>query len=112
LLIDHQHTFATSSADIGYCSILQHDIDTGDAHPIRQAPRKPPLAAREAQDQILNEMLKTGVIEPSMSSWASPVCLAGKRITLFGSVSTTDMSTQFLKRMLILSQTFRMLWTT
>jgi len=71
LLFDHQHTFATSSADIGFCSILQHDIDTGDAHPIRQAPRKPPLAAREAEDEILNEVLKTGVIEPSMSSWAS-----------------------------------------
>ena len=45
VLIDHQHTFATSSADIGFCSILQHDIDTGYAHPIDQAPRKPPLAA-------------------------------------------------------------------
>jgi len=67
LLIDHQHTFATSSANIGFCSILQHDIDTGDAHPIRHAPRKPLLAAREAEDEILNEMLKTGVIEPSMS---------------------------------------------
>jgi len=56
LLIDHQHTFTTSSADIGFCSILQHDIDTGDSHPIRQAPRKPPLAAREAEDEILNEV--------------------------------------------------------
>jgi len=83
LLIDHQHTFATSSADIGFCSILQHDIDTGDAHTIRQAPRKPPLAAREAEDEILNEMLKTGVIEPSMSSWASPVCLVRKKDNTF-----------------------------
>jgi len=46
LLFDHQHTFATSLANIGFCSILQHDIYTGDAHSIRQAPRKPPLAAR------------------------------------------------------------------
>jgi len=29
LLIDHRHTFATSSADTGFCSILQHDINTG-----------------------------------------------------------------------------------
>ena len=69
----------TSSADIGFCSILQHDIDTGDAQPIRQAPRKPQLAAWDAEDEILNEMLKTGVIEPSMSSWASPVCLVQKK---------------------------------
>jgi len=82
-LIDHQHTFATSSADIGFCSILQHDIDTGDANPIHQAPRKPPLAVREAEDEILNKMLKTGVIEPSMSSWASPVCLVRKKDNTF-----------------------------
>jgi len=44
LLIDHRHTFATSSADIGFFSILQHNIDTGDAQPICQAPQKPPLA--------------------------------------------------------------------
>jgi len=68
LLIDHRHTFATSSADIGFCSLMQHDIDTGDTQPIRQAPRKPPLAARDEEDEIVNEMLKTGVIEPSMSS--------------------------------------------
>jgi len=83
LLIDHRHTFATSSVDIGFCSIIQHDIDTGDATPIRQAPRKPPLAARDAEDEILNEMLKTGVIEPSMSSWASPVCLVRKKNNTF-----------------------------
>jgi len=83
LLIDHQYAFATSSADIGFCSILQHDIDTGDAEPIRQAPRKPPLAAHNAEDEILNAMLKTGVIEPSMSSWASPVCLVRKKDNTF-----------------------------
>ena len=83
LLIDYWHTFATSTSDIGFCSILQHDIDTGDAYPIRQAPRKPPLAAREAEDKILNEMLKTGVIEPSMSSWASPDCLVRKKDNTF-----------------------------
>jgi len=83
LLTDHQHTFVTSSADIGFCSILQHDIDTGDVRPIRQAPRKPPLATRDAEDEILNEMLKTGVIEPSMSSWASPVCLVRKKDNSF-----------------------------
>jgi len=83
LLIDHRHMFATSSADIGFCWILQHDIDTGDAQPIRQAPRKQPLAARDAEDVILNEMLKTGVIDSSMSSWTSPVCLVQKQDNTF-----------------------------
>jgi len=83
LLIDHRHTFASSSADIGFCSILQHNIHTGDTQPIRQAPRKLPLAARDAEDEILNEVLKTGVIEPSMSSWASPVRLVRKKDNTF-----------------------------
>ena len=75
----HQHTFATSSTDLGYCIILQHDIDTGNSPPIKQSPRRPPLAARDAEDQILDEMLESGVIEPSDSPWASPVCLVRKK---------------------------------
>ena len=59
--------------------MVKHDIDTGDARPIKQSPRRPPLAAREAEDEILEEMLATGVIEPSTFSWASPVCLVKKK---------------------------------
>ena len=79
LLSDHQDTFATSSADLGYCKLLEHDIDTGEHPPIRQSPRRPPLAARDAEDEILDEMLASGVIEPSTSPWASPVCLVRKK---------------------------------
>jgi len=60
--------------------LLEHDIDTGDARPIKQSPRRPPIAAREAEDEILSEMLETGVIEPSNSSWASPVCSVKKKM--------------------------------
>jgi len=79
LLLEHQHTFAKDSTDIGFCPLLQHDIDTGDAAPIKQSPRRPPLAALDAEDEILNDMLKAGVIEPSSSEWASPVCLVKKK---------------------------------
>jgi len=61
------------------CSVLEHDIDTGDAEPIRQPPRRPPLSARQAEEDILNEMLQTGVIEPSNSPWSSPVCMVRKK---------------------------------
>ena len=40
-------------SDLGYCADLQHDIDTGDALPIKQSPRRPPLSARQAEDDIL-----------------------------------------------------------
>ena len=52
LLHDHTNTFAKPSADLGFCNILQHDIDTGDSTPIKQPPRRPPLAAAAAEDQI------------------------------------------------------------
>ena len=78
LLVTHQHVFATSSTDIGFCDLLQHDIDTGDSAPIRQPPRRPPLASGTAEDDLINEMLAADVIEPSDSPWASPVCLAKK----------------------------------
>ena len=71
--------FATDPLDLGYCDTLPHDINTGNAKPIKQSPRRPPLSAREAEDAILDEMLKTGVIEPSNSPWSSPVCLVKKR---------------------------------
>jgi len=74
-----QDTFASSSTNLEFCPLVEHDIDTGDARPIKQSPRRPPIAAREAEDEILNEMLETGVIVPSNSSWASPVCLVKKK---------------------------------
>ena len=57
LMYDHKETFATSSADLGFCDILSHDIDTGDARPIKQSPCRPPLAAKDAKEEILHDML-------------------------------------------------------
>jgi len=75
----HQNTSANSSTDLGFCDIIQHDIDTANSSPIKQSPGRPPLAACEAEDKILDEMLASGVIEPSLSPWASPVCLVKKK---------------------------------
>jgi len=71
-------TFAKDSTYLGFCPGLQHDVDIGDSPPIKQSPRRPPLSAGNAEDEILDNMLKTGVIEPSTSEWASPVCLVKK----------------------------------
>jgi len=65
--------------DIGFCDAIQHDIETGDAKSIKQPPRRPPLAARDKEDKQLDEMLETGIIEPSYSPWSSPVCMAKKK---------------------------------
>ena len=78
VLRKHEHTFAVDSTDIGYCPILEHDIDTGESPPIKQSPRRPPLSAGDAENEIIDDMLAADVIEPSTSEWASPVCLVRK----------------------------------
>jgi len=77
-LQEHKNTFAKSSDDLGFCSLVEHDIDTGDAKPIRQPPRRPSLASGKAEDDLIDNMLRAGVIELSESPWASPVCLVKK----------------------------------
>jgi len=79
LLRRHSDAFATGPMHLGYCSVLEHDVDTGDVEPIRQPQRRPPLSARQAEEDILNEMLQTDVIEPSNSPWSSPVCMVRKK---------------------------------
>ena len=112
LLFDHRDTFASSSSDFGFCPLVEHDIDTGDARPIKQSPRRPPVAAREAEDEILDEMLATGVIEPSTSSCASPVCLVKKKDGTFRFFIDYRRVNAVSKKTRIRFLTFRMLSTT
>jgi len=78
LLITHRDVFAKSPTDIGFCNLLEHDIDTADAAPRRKPPRRPLLASGTAEDDLVAEMLAAGVIEPSDSPWASQICLSKK----------------------------------
>ncbi len=48
-------------------------IDTGDALPIRQAPYSVPLGIRKAVKDELEELESGGIIERSVSAWASPL---------------------------------------
>ncbi|XP_017477361.1 PREDICTED: uncharacterized protein LOC108367285 [Rhagoletis zephyria] len=62
----------------GRTNVVKHRIDTGDARPIRQAPRSVPLSKRETVSQIIKES-EIGVIGPSASPWRSPVVLVEKK---------------------------------
>ena len=59
-------TFAKDSTDLGFCPVLLHDVETGDSPPIKQFPRRPPLSAGNAEDEIFDDMLKTGVNQGSI----------------------------------------------
>ena len=63
----------------GRTTIVQHSIHVGDAAPIRQRPYRIPYSRREMVKRELDEMLASGVIQPSMSPWALPIVLVEKK---------------------------------
>ena len=79
LLCEFSDLFSRGQHDLGRTDVIQHQINTGDATPLRQPPRRMPLARRREAQQAVEEMHKAGVIEPSSSPWASPVVLVRKK---------------------------------
>jgi transposase InsO family protein len=79
LLIKHSSVFASSDDDLGRTTLVEHHIDTGDAPPIRQPPRRLPVSQQEDCEKEVTAMLAKGVIEPGQSPWASPVVLVRKK---------------------------------
>ena len=78
MLCKYQDVFSKDDKDLGRTSLVQHHIETGDAKPIKQAPRRlPPYHRREVERQVL-DLLERGLIEPSDSAWASPVVMVKK----------------------------------
>ena len=55
------------------------DIPTGDAAPSSQAPYPIPERFRSAAMKEIEKLLKGGLIEPSMSDWASPAMVREKK---------------------------------
>ena len=58
---------------------MKHEIDTGTDSPVRQPPRRLPLAQREEARKAVEEMHQQGIIEPSNNPWSSPVVLVEKK---------------------------------
>ncbi|GBM36473.1 Retrovirus-related Pol polyprotein from transposon 297 [Araneus ventricosus] len=59
--------------------MTQHRINTGDHPPIKQYPRRLPLARKEESEHIVKEMVDNGIIEESSGPWASPIVLVKKK---------------------------------
>ena len=79
LLLACADIFAESTNELGRTHCTQHTINTGNATPIRQRPRRIPAAYGMETKQFLQEMLQKDAIRPSASPWASPVVLVRKK---------------------------------
>ncbi|MCG7869674.1 MAG: retroviral-like aspartic protease family protein, partial [Candidatus Thiodiazotropha taylori] len=79
VLIEYQDVFAQSEFDLGNFTEIVHAIDTGSAKPIKQRMRRTPAGFAAEEEAHLGKMLKAGVIQPSISEWASAPVLVRKR---------------------------------
>jgi len=78
-LRDYVDVFSTGEADLGETSLAAHQIDTGEARPIRQTLRCQPFNLLDKIDEHVAKMVEAGVIEPSCSPWTSNIVLVSKK---------------------------------
>ena len=73
-LIKFQDTFSKDELDLGVTHLTEHSIKTGDAQPVKQPPRRVPLAFAGAEKKAIEDLKAKGV-----SPWASPIVLVSKK---------------------------------
>lgn len=79
LLLEFQDIFSRGPHDLCRTGVTKHKINTCDAPPVPQHPRRLPCAQREEAFKAVKEMHAQGMIEPSASPWASLVVLVKKK---------------------------------
>ena len=79
LLNKYSDTFSRDEWDIELTNLTEHSIDTGDASPVRQRPRRVPLAFAAEEKSAIDDLMKKGVIQKSTSPWSSPIVFVRKK---------------------------------
>ena len=77
-LTDHHDVFSLEEGERGETDIVQFEINTGDAPPQKQPPRRMPFVVRQEVAKQLKQMQESGVVQPSCSPWSSPVVMVKK----------------------------------
>ena len=79
-LCEQQHeAFSKNNKDIGHTQLIEMEINTGDSLPVVQLPYTLPLKHYDWVCQEIETLEKSGVIERSLSRWASPVIVVPKK---------------------------------
>ena len=80
LLIEYADVFSAHDLDLGCFSATPHRInfEKEETSPIRQRMRRVPKGFEEEEEKHLKQMLEAGVIQLSVSPWASPPVLGKK----------------------------------
>ena len=79
LLIKYRGGFAEHDMELEYFSVVKHVINTNDARPVKQRPRRTPLAFEGEEEKNTKKLLGAGIIYRGVSEWAPPTLLVRKR---------------------------------
>jgi hypothetical protein len=61
----YSHPFSVNDYDLGLTHLVEHTIDTGDAKPVKQPPRRVPIAFAEEEKKLIMQMQEQGIIRKS-----------------------------------------------
>ena len=75
----YQEAFSKNNQDIGKTQLIEMEIDTGNSVPLAQSPYTLPLKHYDWVRREIETLEKAGVIERSLSPWASPVIVVPKK---------------------------------
>ena len=76
---DQQDAFSKNNRDIGRTQLIEMEIDTGGSVPLAQSPYTLPLKHYDWVRKEIETLEKAGIIERSLSPWASPVIVVPKK---------------------------------
>jgi hypothetical protein len=79
MLYNYRDRIAVKLTDLEKCNVLQCEIDTGDALPIRSRCFRYSPEQKKILKQQVQELLDADIIEPSDSPWSSQVLLVAKK---------------------------------
>lgn len=79
LVVEYADIFVGPDGKLGHTDFVEHEIDVGEAKPIKLPLRRLPIAQREVAEKEMEKMIDQGIIQRSNSPWAAPIVLARKR---------------------------------
>ena len=79
LLAKYDGIMSKNDMDTGLTDLIEHDIDTGDARPIKQRPYRLSFSERKQVNQLVKNFQDSGWIRESTSPWACPIVLVKKK---------------------------------
>ena len=78
-LCRYQHVWQEPEGSLGRYKLVKHSINVEGRGPLKDPPRRVPMAQREIVEKELDKMLKNDIIEPSSSPWSANLLLIRKK---------------------------------